>query len=379
MSSTLTVGQIEDQLSRTERRIHTRLHDITVSDGGQDITVTPVPADGEEPESETFELDEVTERQMAEFLGVNVPYIRKCPAGLKAHNLNYWLHQSERETSEAILVAGPNGIETMHDPDSTIITIPEVAGVISRSFRPDDEIVTLISDPTKFHADIVVQRSSIIVPGNGVGDRPREDGTLHSRGHDPLDGPAPTEEVEAPQVFDITHGGVRILAYPNKAKAPVVERYFNRYICANGLTMPVPDRKITLRGNTVEEVLESMEEAAEFLLGTMDEQLERYKALSEVEVPGNPLLFIQQIGKEQGIPASLIQKALDYAGGYGFGSSDVQVTSYDVLQLFTALANEESVRYSTSLKLQRAGGLFVHRGDDLMHRCETCERPLVGG
>lgn len=366
--STMLVGQIEDVVKRDERRLHTTLNDMSVSENGRIIKVTQ-----DTGESHEFEFDEVVERTLSGFLDVNPTYMSKCPSALKAHNLNYWL--GANADTQAMLMVGPKGIETIHDPDDTVITIPEVAGVISRVFAPEDEIVTLHSDPDKFHADIVIQSSHITVPGNGVGDRPDANGNLYVRPEEDEDGNVGEPRLK-PNVFDITHGGIRILAHPSKPTAPTVERYFNRYICNNGMTMPIADRKITLRGMTVTDVLAEMESIAGELMSDMPEALERYAALSDITIPGNPLNFIRQIGQENGIPSRIIQKALEYAGGMNLGRGEI-ATSYDVMNIFTSLANNDSVRYSTGRKLQALGGLFVHRGEDIAHRCETCERVLV--
>ena len=373
MSDTIKVGQIEGLLERPERRIHAKLHDITVSEMGNDVVVK-----NSEGVEETFEFDEVAERHFGQFLDVSPVYLKKCPSGLKAHNLNYWLHRMEQEQGEAILVVGPNGIENIHDPDKTVVSIPEIAGLISRTFDPEDEIVELISEPGTFHADIVMDSSKIIVPGNGVGDRPDAEGFVWKGGSDPL----LTDEENAAnrrriKVDDVTHGGIRFLAYPNKHESPVVETYLYRIMCMNGQTIRETDQRVTVRGKTVDEVLESMEEIAQTLMGSLDEKLQAYKALTEVQVPGNVILFIQQMGREQGLSDKLITKSLDIAAAMGLGRSDVPVSAYDVMQIFTSLANMDGVRYSNRLKLQRVGGLFVHRGDDLMHRCDKCERPLL--
>lgn len=365
--STILVGQIEQQLSQNnERRMHTKLGDVSVSDDGHYVLVDP--SEGTDGETQRFEFDEVTERAFAKFLDVNPSYLSKCPSSLKATNLNHWL-RTEAD-AEAMFTIGGHGIATMYDPDQTVLTIPEIAGVISRVFAPEDEIVTLHSDPDKFHADIVIQSSHITVPGNGVGDRPDANGNLYVRPEEE-GGQATTK----PNVFDITHGGVRILAHPSKSKAPTVERYFNRYICSNGMTMPIADRQITLRGKTVEEVLESMEEVANELMTDMPQALEQYAALAEIAVPGNPINFIQQVGREQGIPSRLIQQAIQFAGGMNLGRDDV-ATTYDVMNIFTSLANMESVRYSTATRLQRMGGEFVRQGEEMTRRCGSCEQPI---
>lgn len=365
----MTVAQLAGVVERRQSRLHTSLGDIEVDEGGSIVRIK----DQATEQTTEYEFDEVVERAFSKFLDVNPTYMGKCPSDLKAYNFNYWLRR--KPEVQAMLMVGPKGIETMYDPDTTIVTVPEIAGVISRVFSPEDEITTLLSDPDKFHVDIQVA-NSIIVPGNGLGDRPTAEGVVRVPGQLDEEGTPITEQRN---VFDITHGGVRILAHPSKPHAPTVERYFNRLICTNGLTMPIADRQITLRGNNVTEVLAEIEQAAEELMGTMDDALEHYAQLASLAVPGNPLQYIRQVGKEMGLPDRVISKALDYAGLNGIGSPDQPpTTTYDVLNIFTTLANNDSIRYSTGRKLQAVGGLFVHRGHDMVdHRCTQCERPFL--
>lgn len=379
MSDKLLVGQINELAHREESLLHTRFADMSVSDSGAHITVK------DDLENEhTFDLDDVTERALAEFMDINPTYLDKCPADLKAHNLNYWLRKQPEV--RAMLLTGPKGIETVYDPDDSIITVPTVAQMISRVFDPENEIVSLFSDTTKFHVDVMTE-NRIIVPGNGIGDRPDAEGYVRrsSAGGSPwLD----TDAVEINdedgsrkvRLDDITHGGIRIITHPTKPKDPVVERYFNRLVCMNGMTYPHVDERITLKGHTVPEVLAEMERACEQLLGSMDDALEKYAESSQIRVPGNALAYIRQVGAEQNVPRRIVDRALDYAAAGGLAQAD-NVSQYDVLNIFTSLANGNAVRYSTMLRLQRLGGDMAFRADEYTRRCNACERPMptVGG
>lgn len=48
---------------------------------------------------------------------------------------------------------------------------------------------------------------------------------------------------------------------------------------------------------------------------------------------------------------------------------------YDVTQVFTSVANE-SVNYRSQLRLQRIGGDLSWKTEQMLHRCDNCERPL---
>lgn len=363
MSEPRTVGSLENLVKRQESRLHVQLGEVSVSDQAE--TVTLVDDEGNE---HSFEFDEVAERALCSYMDINPTYMKKCPGPLKAHNINYWLRNEP--DLRAMVLAGAQGIETVYDPDKVIVTVPNVAQVISSVFSPDDEIASLYSDPDKFHIDIKVE-NNIIVPGNGIGDRPDENGFIHRPGETDADG-NPQKPI---RVFDITHGGVRILSHPSKPHAPVIQRYFNRLVCNNGMTIPVVDNSITLKGHTLPEVLADMEKEAERLLSTMDEALEQYAELADIAIPGNPLAYIRQVGQEAGIPNRIIMKALEYAGAYNLGDYD-QVSSYDIANIFTSLANNESVRYSTAVKLQEFGGTMVLQGEEMVRRCSSCERLL---
>ena len=349
--------------------------DITSVLGAEDQTraVAPlnsieVSADGSRFQARTddgatldFHLDPEIERSMGKFLGVPPSYLEKCSGALKAENLNHWLR--EGDDARALIIHNSESASSVLDPDKHAILPADVAGVISRVFAPEDELVTVHRTDEMMHIDVKILDSEINVPGNGVGDRPNADGVLL----------VPQEDGEFERqtnVFDITNGGVQFLLKPNQP--PVVNRYFNRLVCTNGLVIPVEDAKITLRGKTVDDIIDEMESSAEILLGSMDSALTRYAETSEQIVPGNVGDFIRQVGLEHRIPNRIIMQALNYAGGYGMTSRN-DITGYDILNIFTNLANH--VSYSSRMKLQNLGGTFADAGDELYARCVQCERP----
>lgn len=364
MSDQMLVGQIEELLKRDERHLHAFLQDVRVAESGATFHVTD-----DEGTEHAFDFDEVCERSIASFLDVNPTYIEKCPPAVKAYNLNYWLDHHGDARGEFLV--GPGGIETVYDPDDTILTPPMIAKMMSNVFDEDNVIVRLDSEPNLFHADVMTH-NRIEVPGNGVGDRPGPDGYLHRPNEGQIvDG----EEIRPIRVDDVTHGGIRFITHPTKPKVPVVERYMHRLICQNGLTIQNVDRRIVLKGHTVTDVLAEMEQAAEELLSTMDEALEKYAESSRIRVPGNPLGYMRQVGVEAGLSNRIILRALDDAAALGLGDADF-VSQYDVLNVFTRLGTHGNVRYSTMRKLQAFGGDIVTHAEEWSQRCQSCERVL---
>lgn len=331
-------------------------------------TATSFTAVSDDGQRLDFALDGEIERSMSKFLGVPAGYIEKCPPSLKAANLNYWLN--DVEDARALIIHNAESASSFLDPDKHAILPSDVAGVISRVFSPEDELVTVHRTDEYMHIDVKVLSSEINVPGNGVGDRPHSDGTVLIPEIESLG----VEEERLTNVFDITNGGVQFLLKPNQP--PVVNRYFNRLVCDNGLVIPVPDAKITLRGKTVDDIIDEMESSAEILLGGMDTALTRYAETSEQVVPGNVGDFIRQVGLEHRIPERIIVQALNYAGAYGMTRRN-DITGYDILNVFSNLANH--VSYSSRMKLQNLSGAMAVGEEEFYQRCGTCERPWING
>lgn len=361
-----TVADVSEVLgSQGQERAIAPLSSIEVDPNG-----TSFVAVTDDDQRLSFSLDAEIERSMGKFLGVPAGYIEKCPGALKAANLNHWLN--EAEDARALIVHNRESASSFLDPEKHFILPSDVAGVISRVFSPEDELVTVHRTDEYMHIDVKILDSEVNVPGNGVGDRPHPDGTLLVPDAEELIDLG-IEGRRETNVFDITNGGVQFLLKPNQP--PVVNRYFNRLVCDNGLVIPVEDAKITLRGKTVDDIIDEMESSAEILLGGMDRALEQYALSAQQVVPGSVGDFIRQVGLEHRIPNRIIQQALNYAGAYGMTARD-DVTGYDVLNIFTNLANR--VSYSSRMKLQSLGGAMADAGEDFYARCQQCERPFGG-
>ena len=366
-----TVGEVVGLLEQLhEERQNLVLGDLRLSEGGQTLNYAPTGRTIEGStildQSREIPFDEVAERSLAKFLGIDAKYLSKCPSDLKAQNVNYWLNKAD--DALASFVFNQHGVETICAEDTQMIAATQLAPLIERVFPHDAQVVKLHTSSDVISMDIVLPDTFITVPGNGMGDRPDEDGNLVVEV-----GEGFTRTV--PNVWDISHGGIRVTAFPNKNKAPEVTRYFHRLVCTNGMTLDVPDANITLRGNTVEELLGEMERGMNELLQTMPTALQKYQDTASMEVPGNPLAFIRQVGQEHGIPARIINQALAYAGASGMERGNT--TSYDVLNIFSRLARHS--RASSQNRLMQSAGRMVMGGRTFLNRCGSCERPFGHG
>lgn len=322
-----------------ERSLDTTLGDIEVDPEARTVLLRN--------HNEQFPLDEQTERSLAQYLGVSMTYLAKCPPDLKAHNLNYWLNR--RGNAAAVVEATDDHWVTVHRPGLLILPLARVADVITATLDPSYEIVQLIRNDTRFHIDITTDHHIEVAPDERIADRQRGERT----------------------VGDITHGGIRILANPTEVQAPQVLTYLHRLWCTNGSTSPEAEGTIRLKGNTVDDVLAEMESACRRVLGDLDAKLADYAALATQFPPGSPLRFAYQLGREYGLGQRLMDRVIERVNLLPEDAS-----LYDIQQVFTELANSGTVTYKTMLQLQHLSGDLAFATDTVTHRCNQCERLL---
>lgn len=335
----MLVSDLKEHLAGVrERSLETTLGDIEVDSEARTIRMS---GSGEE-----FAFDEQAERSLAAYLGVSKSYLAKCPADLKAHNLNYWLRR--KENAAAVVESVGDHWVTIHKPGLLILPLARVADVITATMEPNYEVVQLIRNETKFHVDIITPHHVEIEPDDRIEDRRRGDRS----------------------VGDITHGGVRILSNPTEVEAPQVLTYLHRLWCTNGSTSPESEGTIRLKGNTIDDIFVELEGACQRVMGELDQKLADYAALAHTFPPGSPTRFVYQLGREYGLTQRLMDRIIERVNVLPEDAS-----LYDVQQIFTELANG-AVNYRTMVKLQHLSGDLAFNTEAVTHRCGTCERLL---
>jgi hypothetical protein len=279
------------------------------------------------------------------FLKLPVNYLEECPPDFRATTLKYW--RDRKPETELILETVDTDITGMYSAGLMMLPVTRIAGMVERVFDPDDEIRTLLRDEKKFHLDVTSDDYQVEVPN-------------------------PNRVPGRPEVGDITCGGIRFLASPNKVKQPVVSRFLHRLVCTNGMTTPEAEDRIVIKGLSVAEVIESMEEAADKLLADMDSHLTRYKDTALLAVPGHPVSFAEQLGHEFDIPARQLHAVLDRVRQL----PEDDATVYDINQAFTSVANEVH-NYDQRTRLQTLGGSLALEAPRMIERCHTCQTLLV--
>lgn len=339
----MLVADLKEHLEGVdERSIETTFSELTVDEDSRFLRVDTGAHDG----ITEFPFDEQLERTLSKYLGISKSYLAKCPPDLKAYNVNAWLRA--KPNGAAVIEAVGERLISIHRPGLVILPLREVADVIVNSMDPQDEVVQIIRDETRFHADIMTDHHVEIPTDDRISDR-----TQGER-----------------QIGDITHGGVRVLSSPTEVRAPIVTTYLHRLWCTNGCTSPEAEGTIRLKGNTVEEVLQEMSDAMSSIRGDLDSKLADYAAMAQRRPPGSPVRFARQVGNEYGIPARVLNRILDRVELLPEDSS-----LYDIQQVFTETANG-SVPYRTMMRLQSLAGDMAMDTEHVVHRCGTCERLL---
>jgi hypothetical protein len=124
---------------------------------------------------------------------------------------------------------------------------------------------------------------------------------------------------------------------------------------------------IGLRGNTVDDIIEEMEEAAQRLLREdLPERLDQFASLDHVSVNNVPQL-VHRLAREHHISSYLETEMIDQSPTLGDDA-----TMYDVVNFMTQFQHE--ARSSQFYRLQELGGDVAASHDT--HRCVSCQREL---
>lgn len=336
-----TVGELSVILdNQVQRSIEVNLGDVVVDADARHLILND--------QDTQFPFDERVERSFAKYLGVPFNYLEKCPADFKAQTVNYWLQRSAGRAG--VIEVIDDRFINVHKPGLIIIPLRRVVDVISSTLDPSYEIKNFVHNDTKFQLDVITPHTVEVEAWEAVEDRnPAHQAT----------------------VGDITHGGIRFVANPTEAEAPQVLTYLHRLWCSNGSTSPIAEGTLKLKGQTVDEIIAEMEGAMTRAVGDLDNKLASYAALATKYPPGSKENFSRQLGLEYKIPARVLNKILDRIQILPEGAS-----LYDIAQVFTAMANEEGLKFETALKLQELGGSLAFDTEAVTHRCGQCERLL---
>ena len=172
---------------------------------------------------------------------------------------------------------------------------------------------------------------------------------------------------EAVRPGDVTQGGIRFNA--SHGNTPKVSAYMERLVCRNGMVAVTDVDSIPLRGYTLGEVLNSMENTAEHYLDkVLGNYLDNWKQMAEIKST-NPEQLIHRLAKESNISPKLESSIIDAA------ASLEDNTYYDVVNLITSFQHADGVDQKSIDKLRELGGKAVRELGG--HRCTNCQHSLA--
>ena len=169
---------------------------------------------------------------------------------------------------------------------------------------------------------------------------------------------------------DITAGGLRFGVNLKQGLAPFTQEWLFRLACTNGYEIERPGLKVDARGQTVDEVLNELEQMAQIAFGRVEEDIRHFYDLKNQPVD-NPERAIRTIARERGIPDRSTMALLDLAVGDDLPDSP---SMFDIVNLITNFANSPSVKNDGGrLILEGAGGSTV---TDHAARCGHCQQKV---
>lgn len=337
----MLVGELTENIAkRQESRFITTMGQIAVATDCSTMTVVP-----EDNVPQRYLMDEQATSVLSKYLKIPYSYVKECPPDERARTLSFWMNR--KPDVQVMFESVSGGIVAAFQPGLNLIPVKDVGAMVERLFKPEDQINQYLRSEDTFHLDISSDRYAVDIPN-------------------------PNRVFGRPEVGDITRAGIRFQMVPNKVKAPSVGRYFHRLWCTNGCCTPINQGKVSITGLTVPEIIASMEEAAERLLSSMDDALDTYAKTAEMEVPGHPVSFAEQVGHDANLPRGVMHRVLEHVRQLPANAS-----VYDVNQAFTAVGNETS--YATRNRLQTLGGSLALNAPRMIERCTQCERLLVDG
>lgn len=245
-----------------------------------------------------------------------------------------------------------DGLHEVHPSDSRRIDPSQVLEVAVKVLGANAQVVNWVNGPELF-IDTVVPDGASFGTG-GLAERVLSD-------------------PDRRQVGDITKGGLRFGQDRKKNLAPWVQPYLYRLWCTNGMESRDEGLKVDTRGQSVEEVLASLNESANRAFNQVEQQIEAFYELLEQRVTGDLTQTVIRTAQEQGLSAHAAHSlALQVPTITG---DDGSTNMFEITNLITNHANLPSMRNSMTRQrsYQVAGGNLVREHHD---RCPRCQQAV---
>jgi len=276
-----------------------------------------------------FSLSEQGLKKFSTFLGIPKAFLPKLNTSLQTDVVNYFL---EKDSAYDALISfdADHNFNAAYPGNTTLIRDELIVSAIEKAFDGEDRVRSLeLSNGIKV---------SVVT----------------------------NELTTEPRVNDITEGGLRIVS--TIGEAPTISTYLERLVCSNGMVVPSINSTLSLRGRTVDEIIEEMEYLASTVLGNeVQGALDNWAHMTEIDVT-NAEQLIHRFCREYGLGSRMESKLMDRIDELEGN------TYYDIINLITSMQHEIGVSNTMRESVQLAGGLIV--GSNGGHRCNTCHHPL---
>lgn len=346
----IRVGDLVSQLRERSRVVNVRMGDVALIAEGDDAGMLRVG-------DELLPWGARNTQMLAGFLkGPGYKYYEREPLEWQRTVIRH--HILKISDLQATWYIEGTAIGGIYQPDAKVLPLVSVAEVVDNVFDPDD-MANVLHAPDQVEINVVSKVKTVTVPGiPGDLSRPMEGTVDHPSGR---------------KVGDLSAGGVRIIMQPGKPeRAPIVEEFWERLVCTNGMVRRVSGSQINLRGRTVPEILVEMENVARAVFEGLDESALAIQHSAQTPVPGTVSDYLRVVARERGVNAANTLRLLERGAGLR-----ANPTIYDVTQVITEMANEEGIPVLARRTLQALGGDLTIDTDRMVHRCAQCERPLV--
>lgn len=174
-----------------------------------------------------------------------------------------------------------------------------------------------------------------------------------------------------PQVGDVTRAGLRFYQDRKHNLAPSVQPYTFTLICTNGMECQNPGLRIDARNQTVEDVLEELELAAQRAFAEVEGHISAMYDLRNQPVE-NPDRALRARAQEAGLSDRVTMRMMERFPA--LVADDADVTMFDIVNVVTNQANDPGLRLATRRDLERLGGQMVA---DHAARCGHCQQRVA--
>lgn len=303
------------------------------------VSTTPTVRFGDQT---TFEqpAGSSTVDALGSWLEVPASFLRRLDPELQQNLLMGLLRQAP---GTMLIRFNDTGIVEVRDPSTRVIDPRKMVDVAARVIDPQAPVVDFWSE-NEFRLDVMVPT-----------------GFERGWGGDPAEG-------------DITGGGIRLFQDRKHNLAPSVAPFLYRLACTNGMEMEDDGLKVDARGQTVEQVLDELEEAAQRAFARVEDNIASFYDMRTQRVE-NPERALLRMAEERGLPSRTAMAMAQRIPA--MTADDGSATMFDLVNLVTNQANDPLIRGRTGVRrtLEATGGSIVTEHTE---RCGHCQTKLSG-